>query len=134
MCDSNIPDSPDSQADKYSTLRISRLHGQSNSKKAKYLESPPISSKDVRDGQDPRSKDFAKEKDPELLRKQGAAMPTPLRAGQSILDQIGESDFSGWMRKRGDRYNSWKQRYFVLKGPHLYWLRSSRKTVRIDPY
>jgi hypothetical protein len=126
--DSNIPDNPDSHSDKHSTLSISRLYGQSNSTKAKHLESLPISSKDVRDGQDPRSKYFAKEKE------QGSAMVTPLKAGQSILDQIGESDFSGWMNKRGDRYNSWKQRYVVLKGPHLYWFRSSSKTVRIDPY
>ena len=134
MHDSNIPENPDSHSDKHSTLSISRLYGQSNSKKVKNLDNLPISSKDVRDGQDSRSKDFAKEKDTTLLRKQGAAMATPLKAGQSILDQIGESDFSGWMRKRGDRYNNWKQRYFVLKGPHLYWLRSSSKTVRIDPY
>ncbi|CAE6493649.1 unnamed protein product, partial [Rhizoctonia solani] len=45
-------------------------------------------------------------------------------AGARALDQIGEPDYSGWMRKKGDRYNSWKLRYFVLKGPHLYYLRS----------
>jgi len=31
------------------------------------------------------------------------------------------------MRKRGDRMNSWKSRYFVLKGPHLYCMKSSHK-------
>lgn len=45
--------------------------------------------------------------------------------GQSILVQIGEPDHVGWMRKKSDRYNSWKPRYFVLKGQHLYWLKSS---------
>ncbi|KDN34981.1 hypothetical protein RSAG8_11987, partial [Rhizoctonia solani AG-8 WAC10335] len=45
-------------------------------------------------------------------------------ASARALDQIGEPDYSGWMRKKGDRYNSWKLRYFVLKGPHLYYLRS----------
>ncbi|ELU45274.1 phospholipid binding protein [Rhizoctonia solani AG-1 IA] len=45
-------------------------------------------------------------------------------SGARALDQIGEPDYSGWMRKKGDRYNSWKLRYFVLKGPHLYYLRS----------
>ncbi|KAF5387907.1 hypothetical protein D9615_000812 [Tricholomella constricta] len=54
-----------------------------------------------------------------------AGVASPLKQGQSILEQIGEADHTGWMRKRGDRYNSWKQRYFVLKGPHLYCLRSS---------
>ncbi|KEP48673.1 SH3 domain-binding protein 2 pleckstrin-like (PH) domain protein [Rhizoctonia solani 123E] len=49
-------------------------------------------------------------------------------AGARALDQIGEPDYSGWMRKKGDRYNSWKLRYFVLKGPHLYYLRSRTET------
>lgn len=53
-----------------------------------------------------------------------------LKAGQSILEQIGTPDHNGWMRKKGDRYNAWKLRYFVLKGPHLYWLRSNSKSVR----
>lgn len=51
-----------------------------------------------------------------------------LKPGERAVDQIGEPDYSGWMRKKGDRYNSWKLRYFVLKGPHLYYLRS--RTVR----
>ena len=103
----------------------------------------------------------SKERDPALLRKRtsssthyptqgalGAGMagavaaagvsvggaPT-LKAGQSILEQIGEPDHNGWMRKKSERYNSWKLRYFVLKGPHLYWLRSNNITVRaISPW
>ncbi|KAH7108457.1 hypothetical protein BKA62DRAFT_682246 [Auriculariales sp. MPI-PUGE-AT-0066] len=51
-----------------------------------------------------------------------------LKPGMSIVDQIGEADYSGWMRKRGERYNTWKLRYFVLKGPHLYYLRSRNET------
>ncbi|KAF5363809.1 hypothetical protein D9756_000046 [Leucocoprinus leucothites] len=51
-----------------------------------------------------------------------------IKPGQSILDQIGQPDHVGWMRKRGDRYNSWKNRYFVLKGPHMYCLRSDSKS------
>ncbi|KAJ7847871.1 hypothetical protein B0H13DRAFT_2091141 [Mycena leptocephala] len=50
-----------------------------------------------------------------------------LKPGQSILEQIGEADHVGWMRKKGDRYNSWKLRYFVLKGSDFYCLRSSNK-------
>ncbi|KAL6307047.1 hypothetical protein BKA93DRAFT_770292 [Sparassis latifolia] len=84
-----------------------------------------------------------KESSPTLLRKRtpstvdGAPRPTTsviqpgvplLKAGQSILEQIGTPDHNGWMRKKGVRYNSWKLRYFVLKGPHLYWLRSNSKT------
>ena len=57
-----------------------------------------------------------------------------VKPGQSILDQIGEPDHVGWMRKRGDRYNSWKSRYFVLKGPHMYCLKSDSKAVSQSPY
>ena len=52
--------------------------------------------------------------------------------GRSILDQIGEPDHAGWMRKKGERYHSWKTRFFVLKGPHMYCLRSSSNTVCSD--
>lgn len=59
---------------------------------------------------------------------------SPLKPGQSILDQIGEADHTGWMMKKGDRYNAWKQRYFVLKGPHMYCLKSDSHAVRLtDP-
>ncbi|TFK94901.1 hypothetical protein K466DRAFT_579615 [Polyporus arcularius HHB13444] len=85
-----------------------------------------------------------KERDPALLRKRTSSTsdhPTRpslavtqatggpnLKAGQSILEQIGTPDHNGWLRKKGERYNSWKLRYFVLKGPHLYWLRSNSKS------
>ena len=52
-----------------------------------------------------------------------------IKQGVNIMDQIGEPDHVGWMRKRGDRFNSWKSRYFILKGPHLYFLRSNNKSV-----
>ncbi|KAL7282752.1 hypothetical protein ACG7TL_004227 [Trametes sanguinea] len=86
----------------------------------------------------------SKDRDPQVLRKRtssaaerpsrsasspttiGTGVPT-IKVGQSILEQIGTPDHNGWLRKKGDRYNSWKTRYFVLKGPHLYWLRSESK-------
>ncbi|KAJ7651638.1 hypothetical protein DFH06DRAFT_1282850 [Mycena polygramma] len=67
---------------------------------------------------------------PALLRKRttsGQTYRCSQGPGQSVLDQIGEADHVGWMRKKGDRYNSWKLRYFVLKGEDMYWLRSSNK-------
>ncbi|THH29883.1 hypothetical protein EUX98_g4312 [Antrodiella citrinella] len=58
-----------------------------------------------------------------------------LKPGKSILEQIGAPDHSGWMRKKGDRYNTWKLRYFVLKGPHLYCLKSnSTSETKIKGY
>lgn len=53
-----------------------------------------------------------------------------LKAEQGILEQISLPDHNGWMWKKGERYNRWQMRYFVLKGPHLYYLRSDNKTVR----
>lgn len=57
----------------------------------------------------------------------------PVKEGVNIWDQIGEPDHSGWMRKKGDRYNSWKMRYFILKGPHLYFMKNNNKSVSYIP-
>ena len=59
----------------------------------------------------------------------GAGGAIKLRPGVKALDQLrqtlGEADFSGWMMKKGERYNTWKVRFFYLKGPHMYYLRSN---------
>jgi hypothetical protein len=61
--------------------------------------------------------------------------PSLFKPGKSIIDQIGTPDHQGWMRKKGDHYNAWKLRYFVIKGPHLYILRSdSKMEVKIKGY
>ncbi|KAG8917337.1 polar growth protein, partial [Tulasnella sp. 417] len=41
---------------------------------------------------------------------------------------IGQPDHSGWMRKRGESFNAWKLRYFVLKGQHLYYVKTLNET------
>ena len=48
--------------------------------------------------------------------------------GAGALKQIGTPDYSGWMKKKGDRYG-WKNRYFVLKGAHLYFLKSEHVSI-----
>jgi len=50
-----------------------------------------------------------------------------------VLARIGTPDHEGWMRKKGGYYNSWKKRYFVLKGTHLYWVRSNSVFVSVPP-
>ena len=42
----------------------------------------------------------------------------------NLLEKIGKPDYSGWMRKKGEKYATWKQRFFVLKGIYLYYLKS----------
>lgn len=61
----------------------------------------------------------------EMMTKQ-----TSLVTSGNLLDKIGTPDYAGWMRKKGEKYNTWKQRYFVLKGVHLYYLKS--ETVRFS--
>ncbi|EJU06671.1 hypothetical protein DACRYDRAFT_113317 [Dacryopinax primogenitus] len=47
---------------------------------------------------------------------------------ENALEKIGIPDHQGWMRKKGERYSSWKNRYFVLKDTHLYYLRSQTES------
>jgi hypothetical protein len=42
----------------------------------------------------------------------------------NLMDKIGRADHSGWMKKKGEKYNTWKMRFFVLKGVYLYYLKS----------
>jgi hypothetical protein len=55
-----------------------------------------------------------------------------LKNGLSVMEQLGTIDHEGWMFKKTETYNSWKQRYFLLKGAHLYWLRGNNKMVCLD--
>ena len=64
------------------------------------------------------------------LAAQAAGAPA-IKPGRSVLEQIGTSDHNGWMRKKNDQFNSWRMRYFVLKGPHLYILKSNDKSVGV---
>lgn len=54
----------------------------------------------------------------------------------SAMRTIGTPDKTGYLKKRGDqRLNTWKTRFFVLKGSHLYYLKSEsedRVKGRID--
>jgi len=83
------------------------------------------------------------ERDRTLLRKRGSGGETPkppvpalpsngpgLVQGRSVLEQIGTPDFNGWLMKKGEHYSTWKNRYCVLKGHNLYWMRSNNATVR----
>ncbi|KAN0061152.1 hypothetical protein ACQY0O_006887 [Thecaphora frezii] len=40
-----------------------------------------------------------------------------------VMNRIRPVDLEGWMRKKGERYNSWKPRYLALKGSDLVILR-----------
>jgi hypothetical protein len=125
-----------------SGLSLSRFYHGSGSRKTSSTRSSPL--EDKREKRNSKDSGNTKEKrDPALLRKPVSPVtdasptfgtgPGSLKAGQSILEQIGTPDHNGWMRKKGDRYNTWKTRYFVLQGPHLYWLKSNSSSVRITP-
>jgi hypothetical protein len=37
----------------------------------------------------------------------------------------------GWLRKKGSRANLWSERYFVLRGPSLFYFIKSDNVVRL---
>lgn len=94
---------------------------------------------------DASPKQTKEEKDRVLLRKRGSAGESPqspvppasskgpaLVQGRGVLEQIGTPDFNGWLMKKGEHYSFWKNRYCVLKGDNLYWMRSNSTTVRTN--
>lgn len=58
------------------------------------------------------------------------AQPEEVTDG-NLLEKIGSADYSGWLRKKGEKYNTWKQRYFILKGIHLYYLKTENVSFLI---
>jgi hypothetical protein len=123
--------SPDRNA-----LSLSRFYYGSGSRKTSRSTASdagvPRGKEDKREKRDSKGSNGTKEKrDAAVLRKNASPTSTSFKSGQSILEQIGQPDHKGWMRKRGEHYNTWKNRYFVLKGPHLYWLKSNNASVRV---
>jgi hypothetical protein len=119
-----------------SALSLSRLYYGSGSRKTSRSTASdagvPRGKEDKREKRDSKDSSGTKEKrDSALLRKHASPTTSTFKSGQSILQQIGLPDHKGWMRKRGEHYNTWKTRYFVLKGPHLYWLRNNSSSVRV---
>ena len=122
---------------------LARLyHSGSHRKRSSPTDSRPalLAKEDNKRKRESKDSGGSKEKkDPSLLRKRtpstadtplGSSTETgALRPGQNILAQIGTPDHNGWMRKKGEHYNTWKNRYFVLKGPHLYWLKNNSQSV-----
>ncbi|KAA1097199.1 polar growth protein [Puccinia graminis f. sp. tritici] len=49
---------------------------------------------------------------------------------RTALERIGTPDHMGWMRKKGEKYPTWKLRYFILKGSNLYYLKTQNE-IRI---
>lgn len=47
----------------------------------------------------------------------------------AALKQIGTPDHSGHLKKKGETIG-WKTRYFVLKGSHLYYLKSEEVSLK----
>ncbi|KAI5476458.1 hypothetical protein MNV49_007705 [Pseudohyphozyma bogoriensis] len=77
------------------------------------------------------SQSSAREAPSSMTLKEVDAAPAAMMAAKTeavtsgnLLDKIGTPDYSGWMQKKGEKYNTWKQRFFILKGIHLYYLKS----------
>lgn len=69
---------------------------------------------------------------PQVHQMQPATPQESPDATAAALKQIGTPDHSGYMKKKGDRYG-WKSRYFVLKGPHLYYLATEHVSCPVVP-
>jgi hypothetical protein len=50
---------------------------------------------------------------------------------RTALERIGAPDHIGWMRKKGEKYPTWKLRYFILKGSNLYYLKAENVTLSL---
>lgn len=137
----------DAPSEKASAMNLSRLYGGGARKvsgrpgTADGSHSPDSTPKKAKVKDEKKEREEV-ERDPAVLRKRTMSTPMSspneslqprgmqaLKPGYSFFEQIGEIDHSGWMRKRGDRYNSWKSRYFVLKGSDLYILKSADRSV-----
>ncbi len=116
-----------------STRSLSRFYYGSGSRKTSRSTASdigiPSGKGDKRDSKD--SNGAKDKKDSGVLRKAGSPTIGSFKSGESILEQIGQPDHKGWMRKKGEHYNTWKSRYVVLKGPHLYWLKNDKPSVRV---
>lgn len=55
-----------------------------------------------------------------------AANTAGAAADGPVMSRIQPVDLEGWIKKKGERYNSWKPRYLALKGPDLVILRDPR--------
>ncbi|TFK69427.1 hypothetical protein BDN72DRAFT_614262 [Pluteus cervinus] len=145
--------SSDDPTEKSSMFGLPRLHASASTRRTSNSSGRPETPTQTspQDGKDKSRESLRDSKDKEqhaLLRKRTSSaisggdvvkanggIISPLKPGMSVLEQIGQPDHNGWMRKKGDRYNNWKLRYFVLKGPHLYCLRSNSRTeTRIKGY
>jgi hypothetical protein len=51
-------------------------------------------------------------------------------SGVMELDQVIHKE--GWLRKKGSRVNLWSERYFVLRGPCLFYFMKSTDTVWVE--
>lgn len=65
---------------------------------------------------------------PEMQQTQVAVV----ESGGNLLEKIGSADYSGWMSKRGEKFG-WKMRFFVLKGVHLYYLKTESVRPTASP-
>ncbi|GBC09790.1 hypothetical protein RclHR1_09100003 [Rhizophagus clarus] len=49
-----------------------------------------------------------------------------INTNNEVLKNIGIPDHDGWLKKQGDKYRNWKNRFCILKGTTLYYLKSDK--------
>lgn len=66
------------------------------------------------------------------LNTHGYSIPSELIANIEMTTQDLDLGIvkEGWLRKKGSRVNLWTERYFVLRGPSLFYFTKSVDVVR----
>lgn len=50
----------------------------------------------------------------------------PSALSRASADAFKAPDYEGWLHKQGDKYKTWNKRWFVLKGPNLFYFKSPK--------
>ncbi|KAI9323175.1 hypothetical protein BX666DRAFT_1884019 [Dichotomocladium elegans] len=64
----------------------------------------------------------------------GQTVSLPSRSNDSTalldtsVDAFAAPEQEGWLHKQGDKYKTWNKRWFVLKGPNLFYFKSPKDT------
>ena len=51
-----------------------------------------------------------------------------------LAGKQGKPDMEGWLHKQSDKYKTWNKRWFVLKGPNLFYFKSPKVSIHGKKY
>ena len=48
---------------------------------------------------------------------------------ETLKSIVREPDYTGWLKKQGDKYKMWKSHYCILKGVNFYYIKNDKVFV-----